>query len=171
MKSGLLCVRSTAGPVVSDDICCACGALRSRHYPSEGGPLTCPARADGKVPFVVGHDIVDMDYENHCPVMQPRIEWCDPWKLRIPTFAVHLVRREGQGGHCRCNCGYRCGGPGKCNLDGFECLQQDDGKHFVRDCDHDWTGARWESGDGCISSVTCVRCGMPAIHHDARVGP
>ncbi len=47
----------------------------------------------------------------------------------------------------------------------------DDGKHFVRDCDHDWSGPTWESEDGCASSATCAACGMTYIGHDMRVGP
>ena len=71
---------------------------------------------------------------------------------------------------CRCACGYRCGGPGVCKLDVFECLAQPEG-HFVKDCDHDWTGAEYESADGCISSATCAKCGDVAIYHDMRMGP
>jgi hypothetical protein len=72
---------------------------------------------------------------------------------------------------CRCNCGYRCGGPGVCQLGVLECLQQTDGKHFVRDCDHVWDGEPYESEDGCISSATCSRCGAVAMYHDMRFGP
>lgn len=75
-----------------------------------------------------------------------------------------------KGGFCRCGCGYRCGGPGVCKLKPLECLQQAEG-HFVRDCDHDFTGPTWTSDDGCMSSVTCAKCGLTAIGHDMRVGP
>jgi hypothetical protein len=71
---------------------------------------------------------------------------------------------------CRCNCGYQCGGPGKCKLGVFECLQQPTG-HFVKDCDHKWDGPVWDSDDGAMSSVTCSLCGDVAIFHDMRTGP
>lgn len=36
-------------------------------------------------------------------------------------------------------------------------------------CQHIWNGPEYrESG---MSSVTCSRCKMPAIHHDLRCGP
>jgi len=70
---------------------------------------------------------------------------------------------------CRCNCGYRCGGPGTCK--DRKCLSRDDGKHFVRDCDHTWDGPAWTSEDGLMSSGTCSRCGITAVGHDMRVGP
>ena len=74
---------------------------------------------------------------------------------------------------CRCNCGYRCGGPGRCKLDVFECLQQKDG-HYVRDCEHDWTGTMIEEEhpSGAVSSsVTCATCGLAAMYHDMAAGP
>ena len=71
---------------------------------------------------------------------------------------------------CRCACGYRCGGPGKCSLDVFACLSQPEG-HFVKDCGHVWDGPAYESQDGCLSSATCSRCGEVAIYHDMRFGP
>ncbi len=71
---------------------------------------------------------------------------------------------------CVCRCGYKCGGPGHCKLSPLECLAQPEG-HFTRDCDHDFTGPEWTSEDGCMSSVTCRHCQMPAIFHDMRVGP
>jgi hypothetical protein len=74
---------------------------------------------------------------------------------------------------CRCNCGYRCGGPGRCKLGGLECLQQPEG-HYVRDCEHDWTGPWVEfdvPGGGREGGVTCARCGMFVGTHDMRVGP
>jgi hypothetical protein len=71
---------------------------------------------------------------------------------------------------CQCKCGYRCGGPGVCKLDVFECLAQPEG-HFVKDCGHDFTGPAWESADGLMNSVTCRHCGVTAIGHDSLVGP
>lgn len=71
---------------------------------------------------------------------------------------------------CRCACGYRCGGPGRCSLGVFKCLAQPEG-HFVVDCEHDWSGPPWESEDGCMSSVTCANCGATSIGHDMRFGP
>lgn len=70
---------------------------------------------------------------------------------------------------CRCECGYRCGGPGRCTLGVFECLQQTDGKHFVRDCDHKFGGAMIKTGHG--GSVACLTCGMLAETHDMMVRP
>lgn len=72
---------------------------------------------------------------------------------------------------CRCRCGYRCGGPGRCKLGVIACLQQDNDEHFVRDCDHDWSGPTWTSDDGLMTSATCAGCGMTAISHDMRFGP
>ena len=71
---------------------------------------------------------------------------------------------------CRCECGYRCGGPGTCKLDLFECLKMQDGNHFVRDCDHNFADGpmvEWDTG----ASESCARCGMLAITHDMAVGP
>lgn len=69
---------------------------------------------------------------------------------------------------CRCNCGYRCGGPGRCDLfrtDMLECIKQ----HHERDCDHDFNGyfVYWDNG----GSVTCRHCGMTAADHDCATGP
>jgi hypothetical protein len=72
---------------------------------------------------------------------------------------------------CACRCGYRCGGPGRCKLDVFDCLARDDGQHFVVDCRHDWSGPVAESEDRCTSSVTCATCGMWRIYHDTAAGP
>lgn len=69
---------------------------------------------------------------------------------------------------CRCNCGYRCGGPGRCPLGALECIAQETG-HFERDCEHDWTGPAYS--DEAMSSATCAKCGMLAINHDIRFGP
>lgn len=70
---------------------------------------------------------------------------------------------------CECRCGYRCGGPGTCKLPLLECLQQTDGKHYVRDCDHRFVGEHVPTGNGW--SVTCKHCGAIAMSHDMRVGP
>ncbi len=50
----------------------------------------------------------------------------------------------------------------------MECLEQKEG-HFVRDCEHDFTGKfiHWPSG----GSVTCKKCEMTAMDHDCMVGP
>lgn len=71
---------------------------------------------------------------------------------------------------CVCRCGYRCGGPGRCQLDPFECLNQDDGQHYVRDCEHDFSGPLVQM-DELSASVVCQNCGMSAMTHDAMVGP
>lgn len=71
--------------------------------------------------------------------------------------------------NCRCNCGYECGGPGRCKLDVFECLQQETG-HFVRDCEHDFSGPLKDMGGGC-ASVVCQKCEMSAMAHDEWCGP
>jgi hypothetical protein len=78
-------------------------------------------------------------------------------------------RPPAQSGECRCNCGYRCGGPGRCGLGVLKCLQTDDGKHYVRDCDHKWDGPWKELPNG--GSATCSGCGMTACEHDMMVGP
>lgn len=67
---------------------------------------------------------------------------------------------------CRCNCGYTCGGPGRCDLEPMECIKQ----HWVKDCEHDWSGLWVEFGDGG-GTVTCAICGMSAMGHDVMVGP
>ena len=70
---------------------------------------------------------------------------------------------------CRCNCGYRCGGPGTCELEILECLQQRDDKHFVKDCEHKWDGPWKTSTYG--ESISCSVCNITAIGHDMIVGP
>ena len=70
---------------------------------------------------------------------------------------------------CRCECGYRCGGPGRCKLDPLECLAQDEG-HFVKDCDHDFSGPLVAFDSGSYS-VVCQKCGMAAASHDSWRGP
>lgn len=63
---------------------------------------------------------------------------------------------------CRCNCGPSCGG--KCGLGSLECAQ----KHFVRDCDHDFS--EWRNTDWG-GTMVCTKCGVTCIGHDTRVGP
>ena len=75
---------------------------------------------------------------------------------------------------CRCACGYRCGGPGKCQLSPMECLRRDDGEHYVRDCDHRWDGETHEGSSpsgGYFTSPTCSRCGMTELAHHFATGP
>lgn len=67
---------------------------------------------------------------------------------------------------CRCECGYRCGGPGVCKAGLIECIE----KHFVRDCDHDFSGPMVQVGER-ERSVLCQKCGMSAMGHDCMVGP
>ena len=41
-------------------------------------------------------------------------------------------------------------------------------------CQHVWDGPEYteeSDGGGFMSSVTCSRCGTPAIYHDMRCGP
>lgn len=41
-------------------------------------------------------------------------------------------------------------------------------------CQHIWDGPEYTEeleGGGLMSSVTCSRCGTPAIYHDMRFGP
>lgn len=71
---------------------------------------------------------------------------------------------------CRCDCGYRCGGPGVCKLNIEACLTRVDGKHFVRDCEHDFSGPLERIG-ALEHSVRCKNCGMSALAHDMAVGP
>lgn len=66
---------------------------------------------------------------------------------------------------CRCSCGYTCEGPGRCPLLVMECIE----KHYVKDCEHDWSGP-WKEIDGG-GTVTCAKCGMSAMGHDMVVGP
>jgi hypothetical protein len=77
---------------------------------------------------------------------------------------------------CRCNCGYRCGGPGVCKDPDCGWGTETDGKeHFTRDCDHVWDGESRRTYDvgGAVTgaSVTCSRCAMSAMSHDCAVGP
>jgi hypothetical protein len=51
----------------------------------------------------------------------------------------------------------------------MECLRQDDGQHYVRDCGHKWDGPWVEFENG--GSVSCSVCGMTAMHHDMVRGP
>lgn len=66
---------------------------------------------------------------------------------------------------CRCNCGYTCGR--KCGLPILECMK----KHYVKDCDHDFSGPLVESEDGLSASVVCSKCGMSQMSHDLAKGP
>jgi hypothetical protein len=70
---------------------------------------------------------------------------------------------------CRCNCGYRCGGPGSCDAEFKTCLEE----HYVQDCDHTWDGPTVQTEVmGCEGeSATCSKCGEVAMFHDIRVGP
>jgi hypothetical protein len=81
--------------VIGDELCTNCGAPRSKHSLASHRPvLLCPPRADGKVPIVAGHAIVDMDMVEHRAITKPVIEWVDPPRPPyIPTFASHLVKR------------------------------------------------------------------------------
>ena len=38
-------------------------------------------------------------------------------------------------------------------------------------CQHTWDGPEYVAEDGCMSSVTCSRCGTVAAYHDMRTGP
>jgi hypothetical protein len=70
---------------------------------------------------------------------------------------------------CRCDCGYTCGGPGRCELfkaDVMECINE----HFKRDCEHDFSGELVKM-DECSMSVVCQKCGMSSMDHDCRFGP
>lgn len=70
---------------------------------------------------------------------------------------------------CRCNCGYSCGGPGRCVLSVTECLSQAEG-HYERDCDHDFSGPLVEL-DELTASVVCQECGLSSMAHDMSRGP
>lgn len=72
---------------------------------------------------------------------------------------------------CYCKCGYRCGGPGKCKEKPFDCLEIADGKHFVVDCGHDFTGPWIEFENNTGGSVTCVKCGLSSMAHAVGAGP
>lgn len=65
---------------------------------------------------------------------------------------------------CRCACGYTCGGPGVCELQMEDCIEQ----HWKRDCDHKFEGWVEVRGGG---STACSICGVTCISHDMRVGP
>ena len=71
---------------------------------------------------------------------------------------------------CRCECGYRCGGPGVCKLSLDECLSTQDGNHFVQDCEHRFDG-EIRRIDEYAYSVVCSRCGLSEMAHDMRCGP
>ena len=67
---------------------------------------------------------------------------------------------------CRCECGYTCGGAGRCELPIMECID----RHYVKDCDHEFLGPWWQSPDGLVKSATCTKCSTTAISHDVLVG-
>ena len=103
---------------------------------------------------------------------------CGGCKLKWDANLIWVHRGEGDVGylpsalffkeHCRCNCGYRCGGPGVCKTE--DCLSRDDGNHFVRDCDHRFEGPLVMVGHG-VKSQICLVCGLTAATHDDQVGP
>jgi len=68
---------------------------------------------------------------------------------------------------CRCKCGYSCNRT--CGLPLMECME----KHYVQDCDHDWSGPSKETDVmGCRGeSATCSKCDDVAVFHDMRCGP
>jgi hypothetical protein len=68
---------------------------------------------------------------------------------------------------CACRCGYTCGGPGLCLLSPFNCL---DAGHFVKDCEHDFSGPLVHISEG-MQSVVCQKCKLSAMDHDCQVGP
>ena len=72
--------------------------------------------------------------------------------------------------YCKCNCGYTCGGPGICILWSEDKVDECIDKHFVKDCEHSFSGELVEIGDNC-KSILCQKCGMAAISHDMAVGP
>jgi hypothetical protein len=61
-----------------DEPCRSCGARFDAHKKARNGGYDCPPREDGKVPVVVGSEIIGMDYDNHCAISAPKIEWVDP---------------------------------------------------------------------------------------------
>ena len=69
---------------------------------------------------------------------------------------------------CRCECGYTCGGPGKCKLFA-ESAQRCINEHWVHDCDHVWDGPWRDRQNG--GTITCSVCGMGADTHNCKVGP
>lgn len=71
---------------------------------------------------------------------------------------------------CRCECGYRCGGPGKCKMSMDECLGSNNNEHFVRDCGHNFKGPLVDQGNGAMS-IECQSCGLSAMDHDCAKGP
>lgn len=79
----------------------------------------------------------------------------------VPDVPEPEIRPSG----CRCECGYSCGR--RCGLPIMECMDA----HYVRDCDHDFTGEWVEDEDGRCGSVTCKHCGLDAMGHDMVAGP
>lgn len=98
----------------------------------------------------------------------------DHWYLMVrngddihtePPDVPDVPEPEFKSSSCRCECGYTCGR--QCGLPIMECMD----KHYVRDCDHDFTGPWVEDEDGLGGSVTCTHCGMTAAGHDMVCGP
>ncbi len=80
----------------------------------------------------------------------------------------HTPMINGKRPQCACECGYRCGGPGTCDLEPMVCLQQEEG-HYFHECGHKFDGPPIEEED--FSSLTCSLCGEWAMTHDQAVGP
>ncbi len=72
-----------------NEICRKCQRPRHEHTPGASGPEECPPAKEGRRAVVVGSRIVGMDYEDHCAITEPIIEWQRP--AYIPTFAAHLA--------------------------------------------------------------------------------
>lgn len=73
---------------------------------------------------------------------------------------------------CRCNCGYNCGGPTKCEVYAREPLRCRR-VHHKTDCGHVWDGP-WEEAylySGESESATCSHCGKIKVQHDIERGP
>lgn len=89
-------------------------------------------------------------------------------KHKQESLSLRRSASSGMADPCRCNCGYTCGGPGRCEVfaeDPIKCIEQ----HYKRDCDHDFTGPWVKFHNG--GSVTCAKCGIDACSHDCMVGP
>ncbi len=74
---------------------------------------------------------------------------------------------------CECNCGYTCGGPGKCELwkqPGMKGMRECIEKHFKKDCGHKFEGPLVDVGNNA-QSIVCKNCGTSALAHDSWVGP
>lgn len=84
----------------------------------------------------------------------------------VDDFVIVDLSRFKNTPACRCDCGYTCGGPGRCDLEMMECIE----KHYKRDCDHKFDGPLVPSGR-LSSSQLCQVCGVSAMSHDCMVGP